>query len=178
MVMDNLIDVIDRYYLDKLTPLKEKGTCLRKKVGAILVRNPFKCYSQWDYNIESNLDLIKATIRTNLKKDNYTVYESFNTSLTEETCESQGACLLHNGHCIRTLHPEIICILNSTFHQREQGWMYISTAPCYKCLQEIVYVGIKRIIVQDLSYWETHEELEKPCLQLIKKYEIELIEKV
>lgn len=178
MVMDNLIDVIDRYYLDKLPFLKERGTCLRKKVGAILVRNPFKCYTRWDYNVESNLDLIKATVRTNLQKDHYTVYEGFNTSLTDETCETEGKCLLHNGHCIRTIHAEIWCVLNSTIYQRENAWMYISTTPCYKCLQEIAYVGIKRIVVQDLTSWKDHPDFEIPCRKLIEQFGIELIEKL
>lgn len=180
MVMDDLINEIDQYYLDKLPFLKKRATCLRRKVAAILVRNPFKCYSgnyaQVDFNNEETLDFIKVNIRTNLRKDIYTVSEGVNTSLTEETCESEGKCLVHNGHCIRTMHAEIFCILTASIYQRDQAWMYISTAPCYKCLQEIAYVGIKRIIVEDLNSWQTRD-FEKPCRKLIEKYQIELVEK-
>lgn len=177
--MYNLIDIIDRYYLDKLLSLKEKGTCLRKKVGAILVRNPFKLYSQLDSNHNPTLHWIIAQIRTNLNKDFYTVCEAFNTSIVEETCENQGHCLMHNGHCIRTLHPEVTCVLSASLDQKLQGWMYISTGPCYKCLQTMAFSGIKRIVVQDLSYWkEDHKDLEPHCRELIRQYDIELVEKI
>jgi deoxycytidylate deaminase len=174
--MTDLITLIDEKYINRSKELARKGTCLRKGVGAILIRNPFKNYVSLDFENDSTLGWIKSVILNNLNNDYYIVSEAFNTTVDRKnTCADQNECLMHNGHCIRTIHSEIQCILRSNYYERENGWMYISTAPCFKCFQEIAYCGIKRIILADKTYWETHKDFENIILQMAKEKEIEII---
>jgi dCMP deaminase len=176
--MTDLITLIDNKYLTRVKELAKKGTCLRKGVGAVLIRNPFANYVTMDFETDSTLHWIKETILQNLSSDHYLVSEAFNTTLdNENTCKNMGSCLLYKGHCIRTIHSEIQCILKANQYERNNGWMYISTAPCFKCFQEIVYCGIKRIILADVSYWETHSDSDfrEIIEQLAKEKEIEIV---
>lgn len=173
--MTDLISIIDEKYLNRAKELAQKGTCNRKGVGAVLIRNPFNGYITLDFEHDHTLNWIKETIRYNLKENHYFVSEGYNTTIdNKNTCFEIG-CLMHGGHCIRTMHAEIYCILNANFYERENGWLYISTAPCLKCFQEIAYCGIKRIILSDINSWETHPDFKLPIEQIAKEKGIEIV---
>src|SRR5574338_565009 len=128
--MTDLISQIDNIYLQRVKELALKGTCLRKGVGAVLLRNPFKSYYELDWENDNSLKWIKENITKNLDNGHYLVSEAFNTTIDgKNTCKNLGECLIHNGHCIRTIHSEVQCILKANEFERENGWMYISTAP-------------------------------------------------
>lgn len=62
-------------------------------------------------------------------------------------------CLMHNGHCIRTIHAEINAI---TFAARtgipiEGGILYCTHAPCLECSKAITNAGI-RAVVYKINY--------------------------
>lgn len=171
--MDELIRRIDEIYLKRALEVSLKGTCLRKKVGATLTTNPFRNFITIPW--EENLRTIQDCVEKGLELDSYHVSSAFNTTVTgRNTCEDLGECLMHNGHCVRTLHAEIGCILNSNERQRKGSWIYISTAPCIKCFQEIVYSGIKRVIMEETSVWQTHKDFEKPIREMANEMGIEI----
>lgn len=57
----------------------------------------------------------------------------------------EAGCLMHEGHCIRTLHAEENAVLNS--HGDLQGCIaYVSHFPCHHCVTLLAAAGIRRVI--------------------------------
>ena len=71
------------FYIELLNSISKKGTCLRKQVGAIIV------------------------------KDGKIISNGFNTSpIGFGTCKELG-CMVIDNHCIRTVHAEINALLKA-----------------------------------------------------------------
>ena len=94
-----------------------RSTCVRKKVGAIIVK---------DKNIIST---------------------GYNGSIRGlEHCETIG-CLMNEGHCIRTIHAEANAIIQAAKHglMIDGAEIYISASPCFNCFKLIANSGITKI---------------------------------
>ena len=94
-----------------------RSTCVRKKVGAIIVK---------DKNIIST---------------------GYNGSIRGlEHCETVG-CLMMEGHCIRTIHAEANAIIQAAKHglMIDRAEIYISASPCFNCFKLIANSGITKI---------------------------------
>jgi len=91
-----------------------RSTCVRKKVGAIIVK---------DKNIIST---------------------GYNGSIRGlEHCETVG-CLMMEGHCTRTIHAEANAIIQAAKHglMIDRAEIYISASPCFNCFKLIANSGI------------------------------------
>jgi dCMP deaminase len=59
-------------------------------------------------------------------------------------CTDVG-CLMHRGHCVRTIHAELNAVLHLE-HQYENLHLYCTHKPCYQCLKALVGARVTRII--------------------------------
>ena len=125
------------YYLDIAETVSERSTCLKKKYGAIIVKN----------------DAIITT--------------GFNgASRGVESCLSRGKCLRENAergfdynNCL-SVHSEQNCIIHASREQTLDSDMYLvglnksddsyvdNAAPCALCKRMIINAGIERVIVR------------------------------
>jgi dCMP deaminase len=116
----------DAYFLRIASIVAERSTCLRAKVGAVIVR---------DRNIIA------------------TGYNGSPAGLPH--CLEVG-CLLYTStdpdgnveeNCFRTIHAEINAIAQAAKHGSmiAGGDLYITHSPCIHCLKVLLNVGVQRI---------------------------------
>ncbi|MGB1811042.1 MAG: deoxycytidylate deaminase [Candidatus Kariarchaeum pelagius] len=107
----------DEYFGEITKQVALRSTCVRKKVGAIIVK---------DKNIIST---------------------GYNGSIRGlEHCETVG-CLMIEGHCTRTIHAEANAIIQAAKHglMIDRAEIYISASPCFNCFKLIANSGITKI---------------------------------
>lgn len=107
----------DEYFGEITKQVALRSTCVRKKVGAIIVK---------DKNIIST---------------------GYNGSIRGlEHCETVG-CLMMEGHCTRTIHAEANAIIQAAKHglMIDTAEIYISASPCFNCFKLIANSGITKI---------------------------------
>ena len=110
-----------------------RSTCVRKKVGAIIVK---------DKNIIST---------------------GYNGSIRGlEHCETIG-CLMMDGHCTRTIHAEANAIIQAAKHglMIDRAEIYISASPCFNCFKLIANSGITKIYFMEFYRDERIIEIAK-----------------
>ena len=110
-----------------------RSTCVRKKVGAIIVK---------DKNIIST---------------------GYNGSIRGlEHCETVG-CLMMEGHCSRTIHAEANAIIQAGKHglMIDRAEIYISASPCFNCFKLIANSGITKIYFMEFYRDERIIEIAK-----------------
>lgn len=152
------------HIMEHVEIVSRKGTCLRKKVGAVLTFDPYKMYE-------------KYTDVNKFDYDEYIISSAYNTCMTgDQTCEEIG-CLMIQNSCMRTIHSEILCIKKNTLFSCEGKWLYITTVPCIKCFQFIIINGIKNVYYGDDSYWKVHPE-QKQYIQNMAEKNSTILEKV
>mgnify|MGYP001067546944 CR=1 FL=1 len=124
------MDRIDKtnYYLDIAETILERGTCLRKNYGCIIVKNDeiiSTGYSGAPRNRKNCLDL------------GYCVKKKFYPDLR------------HGGYdACRSVHAEQNAILNAlkNGYDLSDSTIYVTKSPCMICAKLIINVGIKRVI--------------------------------
>ena len=110
-----------------------RSTCVRKKVGAIIVK---------DKNIIST---------------------GYNGSIRGlDHCETVG-CLMMEGHCTRTIHAEANAIIQAAKHglMIDRAEIYISASPCFNCFKLIANSGITKIYFMEFYRDERIIEITK-----------------
>lgn len=65
-----------------------------------------------------------------------------------EHCDDVGH-LMHENHCIRTLHSEENTLLQAAKLgiKADNSTIYSTFSPCYHCLKKLIATGVKRIVV-------------------------------
>lgn len=106
----------DTYFMDIAYEVKERSTCDRLHVGAVIVKD---------------------------KRIKGTGYNGSPAGLVH--CDENG-CLVVNNHCIRTIHAEVNAILECTPEERSGATVYITSRPCAECSKIIINSGIKRVV--------------------------------
>lgn len=96
----------------------KRATCLRRKVGCVLVRDNQIISSGWN----------DATIGA-------------------PTCIDENECMMIDGGCKRTIHAEQMAIANAAkVETNTQGSIaYITLQPCLSCFKQLVSAGISEI---------------------------------
>jgi dCMP deaminase len=108
----------DHYFMTMAHMVAERSTCDRLRAGAILV------------------------------KDKRIIGSGYNGSPPGlDHCDDVGH-LMHEGHCIRTLHAEENTILQAARLgiKASDSVLYCTYAPCYHCLKKLLATGINRIV--------------------------------
>ena len=119
------------YFMQIAKLTAQRGTCPRKMVGAVAV------------------------------KDNRIIMSGYNGSISGGAhCEDVG-CIIHDNHCIRVIHSEmnIICECAKAGISLNNATIYCTLEPCYNCLIALIAAGVSTIIYQD-SYKDIRTNLE------------------
>jgi dCMP deaminase len=107
----------DEYFMGIAEQAATRSTCVRKHVGAVIVRD-----------------------RTVLS----TGYNGSIRGLPH--CEDVG-CVMEDGHCITTVHAEANAILQAAKNgvSIDGAEIYTTASPCWNCFKLIANAGIRRI---------------------------------
>lgn len=109
----------DEYFLRIARDVATRGTCDRKQVGYIIV------------------------------KDGQILVTGYNGSITGQPhCDDDGH-MMENDHCIRTIHAEMNAIIQAALHgiSTHGATMYGTYGPpCWDCFKCVANAGIKEII--------------------------------
>ena len=111
------------YFMNIAREVATRSTCVRKHVGAVIVRE-------------------KTILST-----------GYNGSIKGlPHCDEVG-CEMVNGHCVRTTHAEANAIVQAAKNgiQINQSEIYVTASPCYDCFKLIANAEIK-IIYYDEFY--------------------------
>lgn len=135
----------DEAFLDMADAASVKATCLRLKVGAVIVR---EC-----------IDTGKPHILS----------VGWNTSASgTPTCKEKHECLKNEeGRCIRTIHAEIGAILRSERQFLKGATIYCTHEPCEHCAKIIKEVGIKTVVYKN-TYKNSYNELFREGIEYIQ----------
>ncbi len=107
----------NEYFMGIAHQAATRSTCLRKKVGAVIVRD-------------------KTILST-----------GYNGSIRGlDHCEDVG-CLIEDGHCVATVHAEANAIIQAAKNgvAIDGAELYTSASPCWGCFKLIANSGIRRI---------------------------------
>lgn len=110
----------DDYFMGIAREVSLRGTCGRKQVGAVLVRD-----------------------RTILS----TGYNG--SPRGQPHCVEEGVgCEMDNGHCVRTVHAEANAIAQAARNGVSSvgSTLYTTASPCYLCAKLIVNAGVVRVV--------------------------------
>lgn len=109
----------DVYFLSIARAVASRGTCDRRRVGALFVRDR----------------VILAT--------------GYNGSIRGlPHCDDEAGHLMENDHCVRVIHSEINAIAQAARHgvRLEGADLYVTASPCWECLKVVANVGVRRIV--------------------------------
>ncbi len=110
------------YFLAMADLVALRSTCLRRQVGAVLVR------------------------------DERVIATGYNGSLRGQPHCTEVGCLMVDGHCKRTVHAELNALLQCAFHGAASrgGTLFTTSFPCLDCAQAIVQAGVETVVFRDL----------------------------
>lgn len=118
--LNEMRPTIHEVCMDCAEAWSRRGTCLRKKVGAVIA------------------DTTGAILSS-----------GYNGSLPGRPhCDEPGVgCLMEDGHCVRTVHAEANAILNAAKRgiSLAGATLYTTASPCWPCYRMIVQAGITTI---------------------------------
>lgn len=117
--------------LDIAKAASTRATCPRRSVGAVIVNNN------------------KMIVST-----------GYNGSLSGTPhCN----CIIEDNHCVRTIHAETNAILQAARNgvKIEGTTIYITDAPCFNCLKNIIAAGIGEIYYDRSYTQDTSDGLRK-----------------
>jgi len=131
----------DEYFMEVATLVATRSTCLRRQVGAIIVKD--KCILSTGYNGASK----GAT------------HCSENGCIREKLKIPSGQQL----DLCRAVHAEQNALVQAARHgvATEGSTMYITVTPCFQCAKMLVNAGIKEVVVNGVYPDERTMELFK-----------------
>jgi len=114
---------IDQYFMKIAELVKERSTCIKQKVGAVLV------------------------------KDKHIISTSYNgapkgvTHCTTGTCLRQNLSSLEKAYLCRGVHAEANCIAQASYHgtSTKNSIIYCTHFPCMSCSKILINAGVKKI---------------------------------
>jgi dCMP deaminase len=109
-----------RYFMRLATDVASRSTCSRLRVGAVFVR------------------------------DNRILCTGYNGSLPGRPhCDDVG-CMVHENHCIATVHAETNAIAQAAQHgvSLQDSFLYVTHVPCISCYVIVLAAGCSRVHYQ------------------------------
>ncbi len=108
----------DEYFMTIARDVATRGTCLRRHVGSVVVR------------------------------DRRILSTGYNGSPPGQQHCTEVGCLLEQGRCIRTLHAEQNALIQAALHgvSTQNATLYATCRPCHVCARMIVGAGIVRVV--------------------------------
>lgn len=125
----------DEYFMEIAKIVAKRSTCLRRQVGAVLVKD------------------------THIISTGYNGSPAGLSHCTSDTCVRTKLNLLsgEKPHLCRAVHAELNCVIQAALHGTTVAGdtvMYTTTFPCIDCTKVLINAGIKRIVYLD-EYDET-----------------------
>ena len=107
----------DDYFMHITREVAKRGTCMRRQVGAILVKD-------------------KHILATG--------YNGAPAGLPH--CDEVGH-MIEDGHCVATIHAELNAVVQAARNgaRIEGASIYITASPCWSCFKVLANAGIRRI---------------------------------
>ncbi|MDD4202128.1 MAG: cytidine/deoxycytidylate deaminase family protein [Candidatus Omnitrophica bacterium] len=140
----------DEYFMEMAHLASKRATCLRRKVGAVLVRD-------------------KRVLSTG-----YNGAPSKTTHCEEKGClrEKMNIPSGQRHELCRGLHAEQNAFLQAAFHGTsvKGSVLYITTQPCVICTKMIINAGVKEIIIDGEYPDELSKEFLKEAKIKVRKY--------
>lgn len=127
----------DEYFMGIAMKVKERSTCPRLHVGAVIVKN---------------------------KRIKGTGYNGSPSGLNH--CNDVGCLMLHN-HCKRAIHSEQNAIMECSPEEREGATIYVTAQPCIDCSKAIINSGITRVVYNKPYKSEYDFFKEAPWIEVI-----------
>lgn len=109
------------YFMSMAITASKRGTCDRKQVGAVIVKN--NCIISTGYN---------------------------GSIVGLPHCDEIGHEMVNN-HCVRTVHAEANALLQAARHGHsvKNSIIYTSASPCWDCFKLLANAGIKTIVYHE-----------------------------
>lgn len=120
----------DHYFMEIAELVSTRSTCLRRKVGAVLVQD-----TQRD----------RGPRRRSLKGSGYN-----GAPAKIDSCMDIGECLMRDGNCIRAVHAEQNLMLQTDADERTGATVYVTDSPCWRCANLLANSGIREIVYRDV----------------------------
>lgn len=109
------------YFMDMAVHVSSRSTCDRLHVGAVFV------------------------------KDTRVLATGYNGALPgRKHCQEIG-CLMHNNHCVRTVHAETNAIAQAAQHgvSLQDSTLYVNYLPCISCYAIVLAAGCKAVYYKE-----------------------------
>lgn len=108
----------DEYFLKMVDVVADRSTCLRKKIGSVLV------------------------------KDGMVLSTGYNGAPRGLEHCTEVNCQVENGHCVRTVHAEVNAVIQAAYSGAATAGstMYTQFLPCGHCAKILINAGVKRIV--------------------------------
>lgn len=113
-------DNIHKYFMDIAHVVKNRSTCVKRKVGSVIVKD-------------------KRIISTGYN----------NPSVGLPNCTSETCVLNEIGKCALSMHSEQNAIIQASPKDREGATMYVTCQPCANCQLAILNSGITRVVYDE-----------------------------
>lgn len=130
----------DHYFMEIAHQVSSRGTCDRKRVGAVVVRD-------------------RSILST-----------GYNGSIAgTEHCD-EADHMMEDGHCVRTIHGEANAIIQAARNgvMLNGSTLYTTASPCWQCFKLISNSGICKIVYGEFYRDDRiHEVAEQVGIELI-----------
>lgn len=112
---------LSEVFMDEAELWSKRSTCNRLSVGAVLVR------------------------------DNRTVAQGYNGSISGHEHCSDDECLVYEGGCKRTIHAEMNALMMCSRYgiPTEGTTVYVTHYPCPDCMKHLNQAGVKLLIYKE-----------------------------
>ena len=118
----------DDYLMKIAEVISQRSTCLKRKVGAVLVKD------------------------SHIISTGYNGAPSGFKHCTSESCVRKSLQSGEKPELCKGVHAEINCIIQAAIHGtsiKGETTMYCTTFPCMSCLKLIINAGIKKLIYKE-----------------------------
>jgi dCMP deaminase len=141
---------LDDYFIKIAEVVSERSTCIKRKVGAVLIKN------------------------SHIISTGYNGAPSGFKHCTVDTCVRKNLKSGEKPELCRGVHAEINCIIQAAIHGTSiegNTTLYSTTFPCMNCLKLIIGAGIKKVVYKEGYDMENKvkEEMVKESNLNIKK---------
>lgn len=141
---------LDDYFMTIAEVVSERSTCVKRKVGAVLIKN------------------------SHIISTGYNGAPSGFKHCTADTCVRKNLKSGENPELCRGVHAEINCIIQAAIHGTSiegNTTLYSTTFPCMSCLKLIIGAGIKKLVYKEGYDMENKvkEEMVKESNLIIEK---------
>lgn len=142
----------DQYYLNIAREVARRSTCLRRKFGAVIVKN--KQIISTGYN-----GAPRGT--TNCSESGF----CFRDALGAKRGEHYEWCRAVHGEANAIIHASRLDMMGSTLYlvglETRSGQVVLDAEPCRMCKRMIINAGIERVVVQTGEQTIRHFEAEE-----------------